>query len=402
MTDSTDDLERRLDAAYTASRPRPGYDKELWHRLEASRSWWARARGTIAAPGWSRFVPAVAGACALLLVIGIAFGLTRGRVGGAGGAGSASLSQQAPKRPEIGASPAFGKLPPPMAAAATDTRALTPAQGAGQDLSGPMSYVWVGSRLPAVPTAAPVYRYAEPSAAAADEFAARLGAHRAAVPTSAEILGIYAAPDAGLTLTHSSSELGIEPSFALTPHGSEDPGGTGPSDEAARAAAVRFLEARRLAPAWPYDVSVDAVRGFPSVVHLARQFDVPGAGRWSQVTATGRPGGFSVIVKGDGSVFQASGPIPVELEGSSYPVRSGQEAVRALNSRPSPSVAISGGGPRAAMDRVQLVYVVVPDGDRGFYEPAYLFTGTVKIGGQERATSVVVPAVANSELRTPA
>ncbi len=43
------------------------------------------------------------------------------------------------------------------------------------------------------------------------------------------------------------------------------------------------------------------------------------------------------------------------------------------------------------------MYVLVPAGDRSFYEPAYLMTGTLVDGGTKVTTRVLVPAIDPSQ-----
>jgi hypothetical protein len=49
------------------------------------------------------------------------------------------------------------------------------------------------------------------------------------------------------------------------------------------------------------------------------------------------------------------------------------------------------------LTKAELVYVLVPAGNHSFYEPAYLFSGTVKTGGTTTVQHVLVPAVDPSQ-----
>src|SRR5919199_5606445 len=57
------DLERRLDGAFAAARPRAGFQDELWARLQPRRPWWRPA----IAPA-----PALGALAAVLLLGGLA------------------------------------------------------------------------------------------------------------------------------------------------------------------------------------------------------------------------------------------------------------------------------------------------------------------------------------------
>ncbi|HXM55527.1 MAG TPA: hypothetical protein VOB72_09055 [Candidatus Dormibacteraeota bacterium] len=84
--DGLDQLERQLDAAFAATRPRRGFEDELWARLEPRR----RRIGI----GWSSLVPlaAVGGAAVVLLagVVLVAVGAFSGGFHGGGAASTAS------------------------------------------------------------------------------------------------------------------------------------------------------------------------------------------------------------------------------------------------------------------------------------------------------------------------
>jgi hypothetical protein len=56
--------------------------------------------------------------------------------------------------------------------------------------------------------------------------------------------------------------------------------------------------------------------------------------------------------------------------------------------------------PAVVLTQAELVYVLVPAGGRSYYEPAFMFSGTVKINGSTLTKRVLVPAVDPSQ-RTP-
>lgn len=108
-----DELERRLDAAFRATRPRRGFEDELWASLQARRPWWRRLGGAPRGVTW-----AAAGGLALLLVVGLGVvGLAR--LSGPHTGGSASSASQ-PISGQRGAAPAVSsfstRLPAPAQA----------------------------------------------------------------------------------------------------------------------------------------------------------------------------------------------------------------------------------------------------------------------------------------------
>jgi hypothetical protein len=68
------------------------------------------------------------------------------------------------------------------------------------------------------------------------------------------------------------------------------------------------------------------------------------------------------------------------------------DAIRALVGT-SASASASPAAPVARLDHAEVVYVLVPAGDHSFYEPAFLFTGTLQSGGQSYTKHVLIPAV---------
>src|SRR5260370_34579053 len=85
-------VQRQLDDAFHTTRPRAGFEDDLWSRMQARRPVWAQARdffgGLLAAV---RRVPA-APAAALAVVLGLAIGIGILSLGGfhGGGAGGAT------------------------------------------------------------------------------------------------------------------------------------------------------------------------------------------------------------------------------------------------------------------------------------------------------------------------
>ena len=138
-----DELQRELEAAFASTRPRRGFEDELWRRLQARRRWWRRP-----GPPARRALPALGGLAAVVLVgflVVMVFnsGLLRS---GHGAAGSAAQS--------TGAGPAslqFGLLPRPSPVA------VGPIQGGALSQALPSTRAQGG--VSAVPPRLPVYRY---------------------------------------------------------------------------------------------------------------------------------------------------------------------------------------------------------------------------------------------------
>jgi len=121
--DELDQLERQLDAAFAATRPRRDFEDELWARLQPRRRWLP------AAPAWLLPLAGAVAGVSIVLVAGITL-LTLARIGGGhsggtasapvgtsqGAAGSAADSRTAPLAPQAAAALPYGQLPPPPAA----------------------------------------------------------------------------------------------------------------------------------------------------------------------------------------------------------------------------------------------------------------------------------------------
>jgi hypothetical protein len=141
-----DDLERQLDAAFASTRPRRGFEDELWARLQTGRPWWRRRPSL----GWVVSWPALSAATTVLVVGLAAFGLShlpRMHMGAA----SMPSSAGAP-----GADSRYGALPRPPETPGAALSAGTAAPRAGSaDLTTPGAYY-----VPPDPIHLRVYRYA--------------------------------------------------------------------------------------------------------------------------------------------------------------------------------------------------------------------------------------------------
>ncbi|HLQ62536.1 MAG TPA: hypothetical protein VK131_11790, partial [Candidatus Acidoferrales bacterium] len=221
------------------------------------------------------------------------------------------------------------------------------------------------------------YRYTEPAAQDADAF---IAAHRSR----------------GLTLRVKGSDrpAGREPLFLLTVIPVPSRGPTTPDQ--AQAAAQQFLATHSLTPTWSFHITVEAGSS-ASVVRYERFFDVPGSPGAPQIDSGGQRAGLEVSVSA-GQVAEVAGPLPLQLQRASYPSRGADSLLRAALSQPAAGGSTLGAVPRVVLNRAQLVYVAVPAGGYGVYEPAFLFTGTFQFSGQAYEKRVLVVALDDSEL----
>ncbi|HVS47621.1 MAG TPA: hypothetical protein VHJ99_01820, partial [Candidatus Dormibacteraeota bacterium] len=152
MSDSEDleleALQRQLDDAFDTTRPRPGYEDELWTRMQASRpagtrlrdAWLGLIQGIREVPA----VPMAAVAAVLVVVIGVGLVRFSGlHLGGGSGSSATSAGQYAP------VAGAFGRLPSPVLNPVSPVKA---ADGASQPSAaapsaaypGPVALTWTG------------------------------------------------------------------------------------------------------------------------------------------------------------------------------------------------------------------------------------------------------------------
>jgi hypothetical protein len=393
-----DQLERQVSAALAGTRPRRGFQDEVWARLERRRRF-SRLRG------WRLLSwPAASGAVAVVL-IGLVAVLAVPRLTGGHSGGSASfvqtstgVQQSGAEKSQAGAAAGpqaadgagdagFGPLPTPALAGGGQPSQAGAAPGPGR---APVPYygparLTVSAALPAVPANLPVYRYTQPTSADLDGFAGRLGASRAG---AAGTPTVYRSAAFRLDLSPASS--GREPTYTL----SAITGAASGSD--ARKLSDQFLAAHNLSPSWPVDVQVTNADG--KTVLYQRQFPVSGTGGAGQLDQLGGPAGTKVQVSG-GTVSRVEGPLPLPLDGGSYRSRTAQQASQdVLGVSPARSDEHSG-VPQITLNRVRLAYMAVSDGSYGYYVPVYLFTGTVASGQVTLEKRVVVPAIDPSQLR---
>ena len=399
MSDDKEDLElaalqRELDDAFATTRPRRGFEDELWLRMQARRPLWTRLRDVIGSTGaLFRQAPAIPlGAVAVLLVVVVGAGILLNS-GLRLGPTHNSYTQGA-QAPGLALGDA-GKLPTPalhpglVPAPAANGPSLS--SGFALDQSnlyfGPATLRWTG-QMPLQSVQAPVYRYAEPSASLADEFAASVGASSdKQVRSGSGFLGTYRGQAFVLTVQPTEPQLPLEPYFNLAPTSPVTASG-GPDS---RDAAAAFLGRYSLVPSWPNEVKVQQSNGHVLVQYL-RAFQLPGGGVAYLVNWIGQRYGASVDIN-NGGITAASGPLPLNLDAMTYRLISNDEAVRmALASPPASSQAIQ---PVPAVDlkSVELVYALAFARGQGYYEPAYLFSGTFSYNGQTYTKRVLVPLV---------
>jgi len=115
-------LQRQLDDAFETTRPRVGFEDELWSRMQARRPLWRRVREFVAALADSiREAPAVpAAAVAVVLIVAVGVGIVSLSGLHFGGGGSTATSQsggaqynasRAPGAADLGHLPAVGLYP---------------------------------------------------------------------------------------------------------------------------------------------------------------------------------------------------------------------------------------------------------------------------------------------------
>lgn len=375
-------LQRELDDAFATTRPRRGFDDELWARMQASRPAANRVRDALAGlwQGVRRMpVAPVAVVTLVALVLGLGVLSTVHRPSGGGAATSRQLSNGAgAPAPEDLANAAFGRLPSPVL-----DNGAKPTVGSTAQYAGPVRYVWAGKASLATATA-PVYRYQEPTAGAADQFASNLGAVlRERTPG---LLGSYSASTYTLNIRPTVDAPAGSPTYFIIASPSMPPiDAVGTPQEVATV----FLAQHGLVPDWSYTVAVDSTADLVKV-RFARQFGVAGYGEAYLVDGSGGRYGLEVDLRENRPILVA-GMLPVSLDAAPYRLTPPDAAVMSVAGQDSSSV------PTVQLTTVDLVYVLVPAGDHSFYEPAYLFSGKVQVGAAMYTRQLLVAAVDPSQ-----
>lgn len=382
-------LQRQLDDAFQTTRPRPAFEDELWLRMQSRRPIWARIRdGVSGLVAGLREAPAVPGAAiAILLIVVLGAGITLSGLHPGGGTTSATVGNPDGVGKFGPTAPEYGALPQPSLSDSASP-AAAPVQataGAGQIYLGPASLSWAGT-LDVTATSLPVFRYQEPTQAAADEFATSLGAG----PNGkhfANSLGEYASGDRiNLVVYGSQAQPAREPNFVLY----EVRLASAPTADPV-AVATAYLAAHSLIPEWQYQTAVEKV-GSNVGVKFLRSFDVPGQGLVNLVNDAGDRYGIEVDIVAAQPRVVEFGPLPLRLDSASYPIISSDQAVRAALASSATSTSTTP-YPTVRLTKAELVYKVVWAGDHSFYEPAFLFSGTFTDHGVLRVKRILVPAV---------
>ena len=388
-------LQRELDDAFATTRPRRGFEDELWTRVQARRPAGVRLGDALAGLLQGiREVPAVpAAAVAVVLVLALGVGLfSLSGLGRGGGATSNGAVAPAAQGGQAGgdrglAAGQFGRLPSPQFASSAGPPAAVANPGASTPYFGPATLTWSG-KLTLSTGSAPVYRYREPSSNAADEFASSLGTTLVDRPSG--FLGAYQSSDYTLKVRGSVQTPPQGPAYFILSAPTIQPistAGSAPAD-----IAVLFLASHSLVPDWIFTTDVGQGSGGLTRVRLLRQFPVPAYGAASLVDVNGDRSGIEIDLDG-GRVALVSGPLPVAMDAASYPIVQPDQAIAPLLAgAPAPA-----GAPTVNLTRAELVYVFVPAGDHSFYEPAYLFSGTFQSGGTTYEKRVLVAAVDPSQ-----
>ena len=388
-------LERELEDAFATTRPRAGYEDELWLRMQAQQPAPSKIRDAFAG-FWQGIravpvVPAAATAAVLVIAIGVGTLVYTGAL-----QSPQTSSSTAGSRYDTGGGMAlsggtFGRLPTPLFNPVVKDSASAPAadsfHGAQTPYFGPATLTWAG-QLTVTITSAPVFRYREPTASMADAFAAGLGA---GLDDRSSGLGTYSARDYKLVVKGTVRSPAQSPIYVIVPTPlmpSVAAAGASPAD-----VAKVFLAEHSLAPQWPNTVVVRGSGEMPQVLFI-RQFDAPGYGPAALIDTQGEPYGLEVDLKGN-SVQSVVGLLPVNLDLANYPIISGDKAIQAaLTPKQTPP---STPGPAVQLTKAELVYVLAPAGSQSFYEPAFLFSGTFQMTGTTYVMRVMVPAVDPSQ-----
>jgi len=377
-------LQRELDDAFATTRPRRGFDDELWLRIQQRRPLWSRLRDALGGLAQGvREVPAVpAAAVASVLVIAIGVGLFAYSGMGRENASPASQATTVDRNGAAAPPAGFGAVPTPAIYSPGKVTA-EPQVGlpvGPEEYTGAVQLSWKGKLDLALP-AAPVYRYEEPSTTAADAFASGLGAALNGRPSG--LLGTYTASTYSLSVRGTIEAPPVSPAyFILSSPNMPDIQAAG---AAPRDVASLFLAEHSLLPQWPFTVDV-ATAGGLTIVRFIRQFTVSGQ-QAALVDGSGEGYGIEVDLSGNHPV-RVAGILPVDLVGQTYPIVSSDAAVQRALATSTP------GAPAVDLTQGALVYVLVPAGDHSFYEPAYLFSGSFKLNGSTYLKHVLVPAIA--------
>ena len=91
---------------------------------------------------------------------------------------------------------------------------------------------------------------------------------------------------------------------------------------------------------------------------------------------------------------------PLNLDTASYQLITESQAVQLAVASPASGSQVISPTPVVALDQVELVYALAFSGGEGYYEPAYLFSGSFQYQGQTLVKRVLVPAVDPAQLNS--
>ena len=372
-------LQRQLDDAFETTRPRSGFEDELWLRIQRRRPFGERIRDIFSGL-WVSFreAPAVPlGAVALLVIVVVGVGIVGPNL--LRPSHNAYSTAQAPQSGGAAKGDTYlgGKVPTPVlhpgqfdTGVAPPATVQAPEAAATSNLYfGPANLAWAGT-FATDSVNAPVLIYAEPTA---DQMHLALASNSSLQGLSEEVRSsvkqLPREPVFIVSETNKGAALGLDPAVA----------------------ASTFLSAHNLEPSWPYTVDVIA-SGRVARVIFQRQFPLDSGGTAHLVDWNGTRYGTEVdIVNGTRS---AVGPLPLGLQSVSLPLISNADAAQLAVSEPPASPAAITPTPTVKLDKVELVYALAIAGPNGFYEPAYLFSGQFTYNGQTYEKRVLVPLVA--------
>jgi hypothetical protein len=383
------ELERQLESAFRSTRPRRGFEDELWRNLQRRRPLSEKLGAWLGGVPW---IPALATISALAVAV-FGFVFLVGNVGPRGGASSSGaapagnqLQQQtaadarsgaaAASSPPLLAPKAFGPVPP------VPTTITTTFTG-GLELTS-------SALLPALPASLPVYRYTEPTSADSAAFARSRGAAQPApAPEGGTAPGTrFSGSSTDITVLGSDAKNLVGPTYIV--NSSRAAGSSGSAATLTDSQAVQVATAHLRQLNLPVSDTTPTVRNSgPAGVQVLYPSQVDGgSGPVAEVDAQGRPVLTQVSLRGDGQVFQVSGPLPGPLRGSMYPTAT-TATLRQLPNAPAGSARVG-----ADLSSARLVYVAVPAGAGGGYlAPAILLTGTFQADGKSYEVAVIVSAI---------
>ncbi len=368
-------LQRRLDAAFSTTRPRRGFEDELWARIQRRRPFGVRLRDLMGGfSGGRRNLALPLGGVAVILVAVIGVGLL-----GSGALFHSRGSSYAASAPQAGgADRNFNTVPAPALHPGYVSIPAPPGINyAGQPVAleasnlyfGAANLQWSGT-FPTTDGPLPVLVYTEPSSS---EKAADLSQSGPFQGLSVQTFG-------------SVAQLPREPVYVVA---EQNPGvqvGTDPV-----LAATQFLSDHNLLPSWQFTTSVHS-SGAETRVLFEREVDTGGGGSAYLVDWTGDHHGIEVDIVNGTRV--AIGPLPLSLQPEQLPLISNSEAAQDAVTEPPASQQALNPIPTVKLDHVELVYALAIAGNNGFYEPAYLFSGTFAYNGQTYTKRLLVPLVA--------